>query len=206
MKQFKLIKEYPGSPELDDIINYNNKTNSARTLDGHNYYNGINPENYPEFWEEIVEKDYEILEVKGKYGAISSYIKELDYDLKDKIIFKIKRLSDSEIFTIGDKVNNGIIKSIFIPFEFGTTTVCIQCDNKKGIYLKDIQKIKQPLFTTEDCVDIFEGDECYYVKFINYNNTLGRPFEFIKINWNSFTYEPQYEKYFSTKEKAEEYI
>ena len=37
-------------------------------------------------WKEIVEKDYEILEIMHKYGAISSYIKKLDGDLKDKII------------------------------------------------------------------------------------------------------------------------
>jgi hypothetical protein len=53
---------------------------------------GVEPSS--EFWEEVISKDYEILEVKGTYGAISSYIQELDADLKDKYIYKIKRLSD----------------------------------------------------------------------------------------------------------------
>ena len=74
------------------------------------------------------------------------------------------------------------------------------------VILSVAKKVKKPLFTTEDGLDIFEGDLFYYVKFVQYNNTSGKPFEIVRGDYTSFEYEPQYEKYFSTKEKAEEYI
>ena len=94
MKTYRLIKTYPGSPKLNTIVQKHQNCNY--TCD----YHSINPiyvENHLEFWQPVVEKDYEILEIKGKYGAISSFIEALDSDLKDKVIFKIKRLSDGEI-------------------------------------------------------------------------------------------------------------
>ncbi|MHB8762587.1 MAG: hypothetical protein ACYC6J_09460 [Coriobacteriia bacterium] len=56
-----------------------------------------------------IEKDYEILEIQYKYGSISSYMEELDSDLRDKTIFKIKRLSDGEIFKIGDLIEKKVV-------------------------------------------------------------------------------------------------
>ena len=123
-------------------------------------------------------------------------------------IHSIKRLSDGEIFTIGDKVvgyNNSIAKIKTIDL-VGEISLNIGTDKHEGFSLKNLKKSKQPLFTTEDGVDIFEGDKFYYVKFVQYNNTLGKPFEIVKGNHPTFKYEPQYEKYFSTKVKAEEYI
>ena len=81
MKTYRLIKTYPGSPKLGTIL----------------IHEELQYCNWSEYYQEVVKKDYEILEIKGKYGAISSYIEELDNDLKDKTIFKIKRLSDGEI-------------------------------------------------------------------------------------------------------------
>ena len=49
-------------------------------------------------------------------------------------------------------------------------------------------KIKEPIFQTEDGLDIFEGDLFYYVKFVQYNNTLGKPFEIVKGNYPTFKY------------------
>lgn len=51
MKKYKLIKKYPGSPKLGFIIE-------------NGYYCDqlyINPKDYPNNWQEVVEKDYEIL-------------------------------------------------------------------------------------------------------------------------------------------------
>lgn len=163
---------------------------------------------------EVVKKDYEILSLKAtnkqEFYDLNEIIIISNSDYSEEmwindgnciknncfIIHSVKRLSDGEIFTIGDKNKNGIIKSIFVPFEFGTTTVCIQCDNKKGIYLKDITKAKQPLFTTEDGVDIFEGDTFYIV-----DNWI----PIIYVNYVSIN-EYIHNLKFSTKEKAEEYI
>ena len=184
--KYKLIKEYPGSPRLGNTID--NLENDWI-------------ENYPEFWQEVVEKDYEILEVKGKYGAISSYIEELDNDLKDKTIFKIKRLSDGkeEIFTIGDKTNNGTISK----FEIDSNGVRVFFEEKPKNYhvsLNSIKHVKQPLFTTEDGVDIFEGDEvvCFDKEdWITRNE---------KYKFQPFDVKDKNYLFFSTKEKAEEYI
>ena len=170
--------------------------------------NLLGPENYPEFWELIVEKDYEILSlIEGKIiYPCDKYSKDYINQLFNTLgvnIHSVKR-KDGEVFTIGDKT------------EFGDIIKYFKIDNKSNLLIigyKDCEDIlefvkhsKQKLFATEDGVDIFEGDLFYYVKFVQYNNTLGKPFEIVRGDYSSFEYEPQYEKYFSTKEKAEEYI
>lgn len=156
------------------------------------------------FEDKVVEKDYEILEVRGKYGAVSSYIEILDSDLKDKTIFKIKRLSDGEIFTIGDKVigyNNSIAKIKTIDL-VGEVSLNIGTDKHEGFSLKNLKKVKQPLFTTEDGVDIFEGDIFYSTRkdcsgcIIKYE---GNFFEIASTKCKEFVD-------FSTKKAAENYI
>lgn len=112
--------------------------------------------------EKLIKKDYEILEVKGKYGSIFFYKERYDSDLKDKSIFKIKRLSDNVIFTIGDVVDG---------FSYNSRAIegFILCGHKIEIKqhggkseLEDIKKSKRtPLFRTEDGVEVFEGDTIY---------------------------------------------
>lgn len=224
MKKYKLIKEYPGSPSLGFILDKTWEVNYPL-----NYYliNGLtfNPNNHPEFWELVIEKDYEILSyitdtktVWRKNVMNNTYFitnnfglgLELDILLSDKYngrIHSIKRLSDGEIFTIGDNIEIRNLNSKIDGFYIKNDYLMITSDlSNCGDYLKNIKKIKKPLFTTEDGVDIYKGDIFYYVKFKQYNNTLGKPFEIVKGNHPAFKYEPQYEKYFSTKEKAEEYI
>jgi hypothetical protein len=50
MRRFKLIKEYPGSPEWGMVRSDENKLGKWR---GYNYY-----EKYPEYWEEILEVNF----------------------------------------------------------------------------------------------------------------------------------------------------
>ena len=52
-------------------------------------------------WEQITEKDYEILETR-----ISNNLQH--------VIWKVKRLSDGEIFQVNDNIKGGKIKSINI--------------------------------------------------------------------------------------------
>jgi len=70
--KYKLIKEYPGSPKLNTEIVYStiythcNKENynlnrNTYMIKSKDYFELKNPEQYPEFWEKVVEKDYEIL-------------------------------------------------------------------------------------------------------------------------------------------------
>lgn len=200
MKKYKLIKEYPGSPRLGTELTP--KVDKEDTDTNNFYWEGswFNPNNYPEFWEEIIEKDYEILEIQGKYGSISSYKEQYDSDLKDKSIYKIKRLSDDEIFTIDDIVigNSNIkynISSFVINGRFGKIII-----NGHDIHLNECTKVKQPLFTTEDCVDIFDGNEFYFIAQNFSGNTCG------KLKAKLGVLAEFSEARFSTKEKAEEYI
>ena len=201
--KYILKKEYPGSPKLGNIID--NLENDWI-------------ENYPEFWEEVVvEKDYEILELSLqrsiKHQIVSALKNSENYTISllscnGNKIHSVKRLSDSEIFTIGDKVFseyvNYTINKIDIVNDKCMVSALYDTNNPNGsrlhYNLNNIKKSKQPLFTTEDGVDIFEGDK-YFICTASLSNCInneGIVSKFFKPN-------PNY-KYFSTKEKAEEYI
>lgn len=102
-----------------------------------------------------------------------------------------------EIFTIGDKTNNGTISK----FEVDSNGIRVFFEEKPKNYhvsLNSIKHIKQPLFTTEDGVDIFEDDKCFGVDINCY--------EWIEFKKSSKNINLEIWKTFSTKEKAEEYI
>jgi hypothetical protein len=80
-----------------------------------------------------------------------------------------------------------------------------------GLFLNNVEKVKQPLFTTEDGVDIFKGDKTYYV----FNDLTPECNSGFKCKWKvrggfyqnyQVNQGNEYYKVFSTKEKAEEYI
>ena len=103
--KYILKKEYPGSPKLGNTID--NLENDWI-------------ENYPEFWEKVVEKDYEILSLSftnnfcylqknGEYAYRNT--PNTTSTLKDCLsvgwkIHSVKRIFDSKIFTIGDELKN----------------------------------------------------------------------------------------------------
>lgn len=218
MKKYKLKKEYPGSPKLGIILEFEKESdNKYRNYD----LNIFEPENYPEFWEEIVEKDYEILSLISRDPSTintkvfwyfdkenngwtvdepeRTYHKEIPSFCK---IHSVKRLSDGEIFTVGDKVNSTIS-------DLGRDTDITGfklIDNKLKVGLRDLGYYplstiilpKKPLFTTEDGVDIYEGDKYFTISSLYQISP-----ECIICDW----YGPRNPKwYFSTKEAAEEYI
>ena len=179
-----------------------------------------------EDWEEIIEKDYEILSIqcivsnfgnyiltKGSNGKFKNEYKEIEFDPNYYKIHSVRRKSDGEIFTIGDLI--GTPGSVYPLREFkiidSENTIAVHYYKDKmdgsGHYnyrLKNLKKVKQPLFTTEDGIDIFKGDEYYYI-----NSKFSDPWGIINtkadypeiINKNDLNY-----KRFSTKEAAEEYI
>lgn len=206
--KYKLIKEYPGSPKLGNTID--NLENDWI-------------ENYSEFWQEIVEKDYEILSFinpenliykKGNNNRFDANYQMYRPDENDCLkepgfkIHSIKRLSDGEIFTIGDKINNttfggnGTIKSIrniennFIVFRIDFDKEWDDADDSE-CFLINLQKIKQPLFTTEDGVDIFEGNN-YCAVFYDFKYLEQEVIKNYELDNATLR--------FSTKEKSEEYI
>jgi hypothetical protein len=207
--KYKIIKEYPGSPSLGCVIN-------KETLN----WSAI--KNYSEFWEEVIEKDYEILSIlirrsdKHQQTIVSStdsddYITSL-INCDGNSIHSIKRLSDGEIFTIGDNVKSSTcnVPNTILSIELINNKIRVYPRNS-FYYLNDVKKVKQPLFKTEDGVDIFESDKTYYVfndlthqcnsSFQNKWEVLGGYVQ----NYN-FNKGNEYYKVFSTKEKAEEYI
>ncbi len=170
MKKYILIKTYPGSPKLGYIITTENYTSNGVIF--------LKCCDYPEFWEEVIEKEYEILSlarlctIKPTITDVSNYgCGHIEAMLKcdNARIHSIKRLSDGEIFTVGDivalnegwgkkdcKIKSFRVKNNSLDFEI------IQ-GNLSGWYgeflnqsLNQWSKIKQPLFTTEQRSEIEE--------------------------------------------------
>lgn len=202
MKRYKLVKEYPGSPKLGTIVKQEWLPNVYYYYDTKSISNTY-IENQPEFYEEVIEQDYEILSFRFKDYKIITIAKkdEIQMRLSNSCeeIYSVFRKSDGEVFTIGDKVSPSLFekKTSFIIDELKIigNTICIRGDKNQSS-LEYIHHIKTKLFTTEDGVDIFEDNKCYFVnRFFDITETIGNIY-----------YDKQNLKYFSTKEKAEEYI
>ena len=235
MKKFKLIKLYPGIPsvlEIGDVVE-KDKDNTWKyrkffsTIWNDEYF-----EKYPEFWKPV-EKEYEILQFKyifeggegidrqlgkdGLYHLVNRVVtdpKSLEHclSLPQYHIKSVKRLSDGEVFTVGDKIEfnkncknkaPGIITSIV---QYRGIIGFIDSNQSFNSILDIIgNKIKKILFTTKDGVDIYEGDE-YYSIYKNLQSATQvsplRSIGTITKQYNGL----QTLLYFSTKEKAEEYI
>jgi hypothetical protein len=233
MKQYKLIKKYPSLAddwEVGMIVGQGDRGSCGYYSPCHGKYSNkyvttCEVHTYPEFWEEIIEKDYEILSLSDKRkqfpilnlingcspvtGILYSEINSHDWN-----IHSVKRLSDGEIYTIGDKVcyysKNTKIKSIYFN-EHKQLSFKVEGYEAPltGVFMNNhphFKKLKaEILFKTEDGVDIYEGDEYY---FIVLNENLPTNFKIQKsiCDWNNPKKPPLGAIQFSTKEKAEEYI
>lgn len=131
MKKYKsycLIKKYPGVKlELGDIIEFD-------TTKYPNQYickikgvgvSAIEPSGFPEFWEEIIEKDYEVSVLYSNNTSFCYLGENGLYYYKASIgcgstlenclkagwgIFSVKRLSDGKVFTIGENASSARYK------------------------------------------------------------------------------------------------
>ena len=182
-----------------------------------------NPWLYKYNWKEIIEKDYEILSFRGRrfkediwkllpngdynYGIINidgNYKNwSKDMCLKALDIHSIKRLSDSEVFTIGDFVKEtvtGQCKGWEIKEFSLKDTRCFSC----GVNINNIIKhAKTALFKTFDGVDIFKGDEFYIITTsFNDKNKQNSCKQIATDYYKGYNEPPS----FSTKEKAEKHI
>ena len=225
LKKYKLVKHYPGSPncELGTIFEYHPQTGNYFAEEG--WY--IHPRfvvNQPEFWEKVEEKNYEILSLKDKCDTLwkkctsayyshekttNAYLKEYLIDHGAKI-HSIKRLSDGEVFTVGDKVEHGYLCcGEERRLKWNINSISIENDRLKlfsgtGFYrgIGEIVKQKQPVFTTEDGVGIYQGDKYFFVgigDLINSNIVHDAESWHRNNDINEF-------KRFSTKKGAREYI
>lgn len=165
MRKFKLIKEYPGSDHEGIIV-------SLKTPNGlyegyqYNYYTK-HVENNPEYWEEVIEKDYEIISYVAKDNPTNITTKRRGAHLHEEYwtIHKVKRLSDGEIFTVGNKITGYHEDARSIQtIRICTYTGRIRLEQSGGYTdLMNATKVKQPIFITHDGKDIFVGDRIVWV-------------------------------------------
>jgi hypothetical protein len=185
-------------------------------------------------WEEVKPKEYEILSFcytnghdaeitsgKNKNGTFRPYeVDELTF-INSPIhkIHSVKRLSDGEVFTVGDKVKYPFgdypaeIKKIIIVKSEDNDVVASICEGSLGkvafcvdrevgnLLLENAVKAKNPvLFTTEDGVEIRQGEKFYVV-----DGQYGK-FKTHETIGGHFTKEHKHRKRFSSKSLAEEYV
>ena len=233
--KYKLIKNYPTNIlSLGTIVTKD--TFNQYVIDDIQLFREGDIESYPEFWEKIEGNNFEIISfrrIKPKYVNVSEFrfildkdsiyhaennhnIRfSLDYmlhqgscvDSGDFIIESIKRLSDNEVFTIGDKVkhsylsqDNSTITKIYIIekiYSLNSDGIRFYVGNGLNLGLRQLEKILELIFITEDGVELFEGDDFWHVDsyFGIARGTIG----------NSFIKLKGYHE-FSTKEKAQEYV
>lgn len=124
MKTYRLIKKYPSSPPLDTFV---------AIVDEWINYKGLKhrPEDYPEYWELQVEKEYEILSYYNEpynnkviftFDSRGVCLSRTDCHSPSSTvglregnfkIYSVKRLSDGEVFTVGDFCNGSVIDKIW---------------------------------------------------------------------------------------------
>jgi len=173
MKKYKLIKEYPGSPKVGDIVK------------------GYGRDSWSEYWEEVVEKDYEILKTCPIEGTI----------------YSVKRLSDGEVFTVGDKIKVCQHGSTNTITEIGLYD--LGKSFKEGIWFTynsgschmthAIKQKPQPIYLTHDGKDIFPKDIVWYVNKENFYHDYIKAYPEVKFN-------SEIRAYFLTEEEAKKYI
>lgn len=197
-KIYKLIKKYPKSPvlgtKIEVIINSTGSWNVhsdfvAKDTFFKDYAIPSHLENYPEFWQEIKPKEWEILSFRDNYNYIypvmngrvgpfsnnCSVENALNENYPAKYtIYSVKRLSDGEVFTIGEKIQYNDFFQVITSFKLNSVyvddiTACYS-NNYRTCPLSLLKKYieRQPLFTTEDGVEIFKDDWYYTVDTSNH--------------------------------------
>ena len=185
-----------------------------------------NPEICPKRKED--KKEWEIISLKWKSG-IGGFIfksnlpwsigfttcKTLEECLKkaDNLeIYCVKRLSDGIDLKIGDNTDFGEINSFEVRKD-GLMLVKSECCQKSLLqsvlchHLKELDSVvleKSLLFTTEDGVNIYQGDVFYTVNYKTFVLTNQKSIAISSINKEQAKINGYL--WFSNKEKAEEYI
>lgn len=215
-KKYKLKKWYPSLPSglnEGDAITYATKwkgyTNSSLSRGG-DMLECQEVENNPEFWEPIVERDYKILKLcfrnNPPYNIISLSQESTRARVKNgHKIHSVERLSDGEIFTVGDKmIDRGCsvertITSFIINDDGESISVHGKHEHGSCCYSFSTIHHQKPLFTTEDGVDIYKGGT-YWIAFPRTKNIQK------EVGAISGCGKRQDVFYYSTEEKAQEWL
>ena len=121
-------------------------------------------------------------------------------------IHSVKRLSDNEVFSVGDNhsgssYSNRVVKGFIIKndemfiIQYGGNTK-----------LKDAKKVKQLLFTTEDGQGIFTKQPLWLVILKDLSKRYGIVSLKGQTEVMEYVYMPENVKYFYSEEAANEYI
>lgn len=234
VNKYKLIKKYPSLNLTWEVGMEVGQGDRRGTFANFSPCNGKYNEvqipyedvvNYPEFWEKVVEKDYEILQFickekrgvenvgtiltkqpNGSFWIFPYWTEEEMLKLSHFAIYSIKRLSDGEIFAIGD-VCDGVSYERRPILEFKIVDNTLSIRQEFGhTKLSNLKKSKTPLFTTADGVDYYSDDDLVWDTH-NYASNSPAIFsnpEFLcktKVKWAKSLDR----KFFSTKEAAEKY-
>jgi hypothetical protein len=166
-------------------------------------------------WYEPIEekpKDWDVLSVQGRDGSI---LNKENYTFPEcfqtlvnaKDIFTIhsvKRTSDGEVFTVGDRVerNNNPEKMEILSIHINDTdsdTLYFKTSDGGEPNIMRCSKVRiRPVFTTNNGIDIYEGSDYYGVNTKLWTIWVGICKEKTKVD--SFV------KTFSSREAAEEYL
>ena len=178
IRKFKLLKEIPGSyMRVGSILVLGGKTHKDMDYFFKPVSEEYDPATRPDLWEEVKE---EKVNKTDTYKLIKEYP------------------GSPELGTTVDK------RGGFVYFNSKNPTIN-NTESEYNIenYPEFWQKVKEKkvLFTCEDGVDIFEGDMPYYIYLNGFYiiEKIGRPLEKSDVRIKNY-------KYFSKKEKAEDWI
>ena len=184
-------------------------------------------------WEKVIHKDYEILSFRANTGLLrskdSNGIFQANGDAKRENtteqyllneggwdIYSVKRLSDGEVFSIGDKINfRGLYGNnsehkydIIRGFDLKQDANLGILYHNGLVGLNKIEKYREVILTTFDGVELFDQDIYYFIwlnkpahgqEINKVYKKIVRPLE-EDASWSSEAV------FFSTEESAEEYI
>lgn len=112
-------------------------------------------------------------------------------------IWSVRRLSDGEVFTVGERIRLRTELYSIRDFELlspGRLLIIVKDGGSCGI--EEISKAKLPLFTTNDGKEIFDGDDCWYVY----------SFSMAPMKWTAKLPFNKTGNFFSSEEAANEWI
>jgi len=239
-RKFKLLKKYPGLPDNayqaiqtgTAIMDFRLTTEKD---DCHFGYISLSTlEKYTEYWQEIKENTYEILNfigiiasnknclfslrTNGKYAYApwqdSMAISKEAMLIGDLVkINSVKRIADGEIFTLGDNTTLGIITEIEInkncryseiQLTFQNTIADLYCPNSNDKSKFLVKKKEKEPLLITEDGIPLYHNDRYY--FLNTNTYVLSDLSYL-IGKHSDEYTNiKYGKYFSTLESANEYI
>jgi hypothetical protein len=208
MKKYKVLKPYPGSENLGEKI-------EEWTIPYNIRYDPL----FSQYYEEVIEKDYEILSFKDlignlitkKGGRFLTSFHETEYKEKELIkscnIHSIKRLLDGELFTVDDLVSDGSQEGKILRIRLANDgKYQFSCALHNGwTYFTSYKKTIKPLFTTEDGVDIFRGSSYYNVNSL-FNIKKCKIIKDLTSFEKKVFYNLNNNNCFSTRTAAEEYV